>query len=173
MNTATLILMRHAKSDWDTGAGSDFDRPLSRRGIRDAGLMGQWLNKTAQLPELVIASPALRARQTVECLSETAGLEVEKTVWEKSIYNSGMRNLLDIAKQYFDRYQTLMLVGHNPAMEELLHYLSDTDVPATAAGKIMTTANIALFSLNRDDEDYLQAGSGTLLAFARPKEIEY
>ncbi len=172
MRTLTLIIMRHAKSDWDTSAQHDFDRPLSRRGIRDTGRMGKWLSSTDHLPDQIIASPALRAKQTVKFLCETAGLDVEKIVWEKAIYSTGMQILVDLAKKYFAKNKTVMLVGHNPAMDELLHYLSDIDVSATHSGKYMTTANIAIFSLNGDSKNFLQAGSARLLVIARPKEID-
>lgn len=163
--------MRHAKSDWHTGE-HDFDRPLSERGARDAGRMGKWLSSTGHLPDQIIASPATRAKQTVELLCKESGLDIKQIVWEKSIYNSGIQNLLNIAKNNFAINKTIMLVGHNPVMDELLHYLSDVDVPATQGGKYMTTANIAVFELSKDSKKFLHAGSGKLLALVRPKEID-
>lgn len=171
MKTPTLIIMRHAKSDWHSRQ-YDFDRPLSERGARDAARMGKWLSSSEYLPDQMIASPAIRAKQTVELLCKASGLDIKRIVWEKSIYNSDMQNLLDIAKNNFANNKTVMLVGHNPAMDELLHYLSDDDVPATKTGKYMTTANIAVFQINKDSKEFLHAGSARLLTLVRPKELE-
>jgi phosphohistidine phosphatase len=171
MKKVTLIIMRHAKSDWLTGE-YDFDRPLAERGARDASRMGKWLSSSEYSPDQIIASPAVRAKQTVELLCKASGLDVDQVVWEKSIYSTDTQNLLDIAKNYLAMNKTVMLVGHNPAMEELLHYLSDADVPATHSGKYMTTANIAVFELNQDSKNFLHAGSGKSLVLARPKEID-
>lgn len=171
MKKVTLIIMRHAKSDWHTGE-YDFDRPLSKRGVRDATRMGRWLKSAGYLPDQIIASPAARAKQTVELLCKVSGLDMKQIVWEKSFYCLGMKNLLDTAIKYFTVNKTVMLVGHNPVMEELLHYLSNDDVPATQDGKYMTTANIAVFEINKDSEKFLHAGSGKLLTLVRPKEID-
>ena len=171
MKKVTLIIMRHAKSDWHTGE-HDFDRPLSQRGVRDAARMGKWLSSSGYLPDQIIASPATRTKQTVELLCKASGLDIKQVVWEKSFYCLGMQNLLDTAIKYFAVNNTVMLVGHNPVMDELLHYLSDVDVPSTQGGKYMTTANIAIFEINKDSEKFLHAGSGNLLTLVRPKEID-
>ena len=171
MKKVTLIIMRHGKSDWHTGE-NDFDRPLSERGTRDAARMGRWLSSSRYLPDQIIASPATRAKQTVELLCKESGLDIKQIVWEKSFYSTDIQNLLDTAKNNFDVNNTVMLVGHNPVMDELLHYLSDDDVPSTQSGKYMTTANIAVFEINKESKKFLHAGSGKLLTLVRPKEID-
>ncbi len=171
MSTVTLILMRHAKSDWHT-ADHDFDRPLSERGIRDARRMGKWLSSSAYMPEKMIASPAVRARQTVELLCQTANMDSDRTIWQKSIYQADPDTLIALARQHFETAKTIMLVGHNPTIATLLHHLSADDIDTTETGKYVTTANIAVLELDKSSELFLQAGSARLLAMVRPKQLD-
>ena len=82
--------MRHAKSDWSTSASNDFDRPLSRRGDRDAPRMAAWLAQQSLLPDIIISSPALRTKQTVLAVVEKLGIPEQEIIWEASIYEASL-----------------------------------------------------------------------------------
>ena len=130
MKKVTLIIMRHGKSDWHTGE-NDFDRPLSERGTRDAARMGRWLSSSRYLPDQIIASPATRAKQTVELLCKESGLDIKQIVWEKSFYSTDIQNLLDTAKNNFDVVITDILM---PGMRgnDVANHIRNSQRPPTA-----------------------------------------
>ncbi|WP_372846057.1 histidine phosphatase family protein [Pontiella sp.] len=116
--TKTLYLVRHAKSDWKTGQ-ADFDRPLNKRGRRDAPDMGLRLKQRGALPALLVCSPARRANETCELLD--LGTETD---FNETIYEASAGELLDLVQQLDDRVESAMLIGHNPAMTWLAGLLS-------------------------------------------------
>jgi phosphohistidine phosphatase len=120
----TLILLRHAKSSWDSQALADFDRPLNERGLRDAPRMGKELARHKILPDLVLCSPARRARQTLELFKGPAGLTTEP-VYEPRIYNASSRDLLEVLHELPDQHACVMLLGHNPGLEDLFARLTE------------------------------------------------
>ena len=166
----TLALLRHAKSDWDTGV-ADVDRPLNKRGHRDAPRLGRWLRMQDWQPQLILSSPAVRARQTIEAVIDQAGLQHSELHWDEGLYLAGRGTLLERIRSLSPATARVMLVGHNPGLEELLEYLSRAPVPTTASGKVFTTANLALLRL---DGDWRDAGRGTaeLLELVRPRDLE-
>lgn len=124
MTQARLILMRHAKSDWLSGAGDDFQRPLAERGVRDACAMGRWMAAADLLPARILCSPARRTRETLACLSDGAGVDLAaRTEWVDALYHSALGVLLDVLAGAAE-CPDLMLLGHNPGLEELLNYLA-------------------------------------------------
>jgi phosphohistidine phosphatase len=120
----TLILLRHAKSSWDDPALADFDRPLNERGLRDAPRMGKELARRKALPDLVLCSPAQRARQTLELFKGPAGLAREP-VYEPRIYNASTRDLLEVIQEISDEVESVLLVGHNPGLEDFFARLTE------------------------------------------------
>ncbi len=135
--------MRHAKSDWQSGADSDFDRPLNKRGRRAAVDMGQVLKKRGAPPQRVVSSPALRARQTVERVFLQTGWRLDRLRFDDTLYLADLDRLLALCHEHED-CDSLMLVGHNPGLEELLVHLCGDDIGRTRKGKLFTTANIAV-----------------------------
>lgn len=109
----TILIYRHAKSDWSAAYGSDHDRPLAKRGIKGAKKMGKWLGRMGEVPELVITSTALRARQTVELSALEGNWECEIREDEKLYYES-TSEIFEIIKALPDKYSSVMLVGHEP-----------------------------------------------------------
>jgi phosphohistidine phosphatase len=107
----TLYLVRHAKSDWTTGE-ADFDRPLNKRGYRDAPRMGQRLKDREAIPGIIVCSPARRAKETMELLNLGAG----QLTFDDNIYEGGISDLLEIVRSLDDTYESAMLIGHNPGM---------------------------------------------------------
>ncbi|MBF0138219.1 MAG: histidine phosphatase family protein [Magnetococcus sp. DMHC-1] len=118
-----LIIMRHAKSDWDAQAHSDFDRPLAKRGWRDAPRMGQWLLSERMQPDFVVSSPAKRARQTVIEVCTALKINPDTIQWQPKIYEAGVGELLRVLAVVPPASQCTLLVGHNPGLEMLLTHL--------------------------------------------------
>ncbi len=165
-----LLIMRHAKSDWSSGAATDFDRPLNMRGSRDAPKMGGWLKAQGLVPDYIIASPAQRAKETV--LAVCAELEVDEEAihWESRIYEAALNTLLQLLEQIPDSASCILMVGHNPGLEAVVHVLSGSSVPLSATGKGFTTANIAWLKIP-ESGSALDMGCGQLEQLVRPSEL--
>ena len=173
LNKKTIYIARHAKSSWDSNAKSDFDRPLSDRGLQNAINMGAELRKLKWRPEVVISSPANRAKQTCCILCENIGFSSDHIVWNNAIYAAYMVTLLHILNALPESKQSAMLVGHNPAMEDLLIHFCGNDLWESHAqknGKLFTTGNIAKISFNGSWSN-LAMGNAELVQLLRPKEL--
>ncbi|WP_462322321.1 SixA phosphatase family protein [Halochromatium sp.] len=166
-----LLLLRHAKSDWDSDAASDIERPLARRGKRDAPRIGEWLYREGLVPSLILSSTAERARETT--LRVCKGLDYKKRdiKWEPAIYEASLKTLLDVLGDYAQSPNTLLMVGHNPGLEELLCYLAPDDVDEVKDEKLLPTAALARLEMP-DDWAALEAGSAVLLRVVRPKALK-
>ncbi|MDH3899733.1 MAG: histidine phosphatase family protein, partial [Gammaproteobacteria bacterium] len=112
----TLLLLRHAKSDWSAGTNDDFSRPLSKRGRKDSPKMGTWMKRNGLIPDYIVSSPASRARQTTELVCDAAGFDPGIITWNADLYLADLQTLLEIAGNSPDPANTVMLVGHNPGM---------------------------------------------------------
>ena len=134
-----LLVLRHAKSSWkDTGI-SDHDRPLNKRGKEAAPLMGQVLYEEDLVPEAILSSTALRARQTADLVAEASGFEGE-IVYLEDFYHAWPSDYLDALRVLSDDIDSAMIVGHNPGMEMLLEML-------TGESERFPTAALALIYL--------------------------
>jgi len=161
--------MRHAKSDWDEAGLSDHDRPLNARGRRTAPQMAKWIEKHDAVPEIILASTALRVRETVALLLQ-AWQSKPLVLSIGSLYLASPQTILEhIRTQAIDdngrRPKRLLVVGHNPGMEQLTSSLAGVHVP-------MPTAAIALYRcepMRLDDEDAPRVIQ--MLAAGRPKEL--
>ena len=117
-----IFIYRHAKSDWSAAYGTDHDRPLSKRGIKSAKIMGRLLGLSNQVPELIITSTATRAKQTLE-LSIEAG-EWKCDVTENEIlYSESYEEIFKLIKKLSNNYSSVMMVGHEPKCSMLTSYL--------------------------------------------------
>lgn len=167
-----LYIMRHAKSDWSGPGTSDFDRPISKRGQKNAKRIGQWMADNNRIPQQIISSPALRARQTTELVTtQLSRVSPEIILYEKDLYLSSPDTLIECIQSYKNDLKSLMLVAHNPGLEQLVHYLSSKSVKADAKGKTMTTANLVIFEypdINFDPE----VDKGELIEFVKPKGLD-
>jgi len=159
----TLLLLRHAKSSWDDASWRDFDRPLNKRGLTSAPKVGRFLRKKGIRPELILSSPAVRAKKTAQLVSEAAGLAVG-TEYEERIYEANARQLLNIVSEIQDRIGTAMLVGHNPGFEELLELL-------TGESHRMPTAALACVEFKAEKWPDVSARSGRLAWLIKAKDL--
>lgn len=128
----TLLILRHAKSSWDDPGLADIDRPLNKRGKRDAPRVGFLLREEDIVPDLILSSPALRARKTAEAVAENCGYEGEVEI-EDRFYPGDPSDYMEVISHLPDQYQGVMVVGHNPGLEELLSALTDESVSLPTA----------------------------------------
>ncbi|MFV1973448.1 MAG: histidine phosphatase family protein [Thiohalobacterales bacterium] len=166
----TLLLLRHAKSDWSAGATDDFSRPLSRRGCKDSPGMGAWMKQQGLVPDHVMCSPATRARQTAELVCDAAGIDPGIINREPELYLADLETLLDIAGNSPAAANTVMLVGHNPGMEALLLYLAGNELQTPKDGKYLPTATLAQLLISGNWHN-LRAGSASLAGIMRPRNL--
>jgi len=120
----TLLLMRHAKSSWKQPGLTDRERPLNRRGRRDAPKMGHLLRKEDLVPQHILSSTALRARLTAEAVAEASGCDGE-ILFLDGLYGAEPQDYVDALHLIPDGVDPVLVIGHNPGMEDLLELLTD------------------------------------------------
>jgi phosphohistidine phosphatase len=165
-----LILLRHAKSDWPDVP--DRERPLAKRGRRDAPVVGRWLRRHGYLPDVVICSVARRTRQTWERVAPELGGSPSVT-FEPRAYAASAQTLLYLVRELPGTCQTAMLIGHNPAIEELASDLAEAPAAAGAPpspGLRFPTAAVAVLEFTGDWPD-LAPTQARLLSFATPASM--
>jgi len=166
-----LLILRHAKSDWDVGVPSDFERPLAKRGKKDAPRVGEWLYREGLVPELVISSPAERAKQTAVMVCKSMDYKKKKIRWEKRLYDADLARLLRVLAECPSATRTVLLVGHNPGLEDLVSFLAGDDLEDLANGKLLPTATLARLEMPNDWE-LLDSGCAHLIAVTRPRNLD-
>src|SRR5689334_19829677 len=112
----TLYVMRHAKSSWAQMDLDDFDRPLNDRGLKTAPFMGTVMRENGYMPDVIISSPAVRASSTARLVKAAANIASELQ-FDKRIYEASSQSLNEVAASIDDKYNSAMLVGHNPGIE--------------------------------------------------------
>lgn len=173
----TVLILRHAKSDWGEPDRPDFDRPLAKRGLEDAPLMGEVLAHFDCVPDKILSSPARRAQQTAELVAKACGYR--KTIqWEDAFYEGSSEDLLAILPRLPETVERILLIGHNPMLEETVALLSAPHASAAEDGwsegwaiKIPTAGLVCLnFGIMTWSE--LQPGEGVLQWFVIPKLVK-
>ena len=160
--------MRHGKSDWSNPV-SDYLRPIKKRGVLESTRIGLWLQEHGLVPELMISSPAQRARETAETVAQNMNYSAENIFWNESLYMADVSELLDAIAATSEECQSLMVVGHNPGLEDLLFYLTqEIDIPED--GKVMPTASVAVLETDLD-WSALEHGSCKLGIIARGRYL--
>ncbi|HEX7722333.1 MAG TPA: histidine phosphatase family protein [Pyrinomonadaceae bacterium] len=159
-----LLLLRHAKSSRDDTALRDFDRPLNDRGKDDAKLIGRFMREGSISPDLVISSPAKRARRTTELMLKSAGLDIN-VAFDERIYEADVHRLLAVVSQIEPVSNVVMLIGHNPGFEDLVEVL---------AGRTerLPTASLAQIDLAVEEWNKVRAGAGKLKWLVTPKDLK-
>jgi phosphohistidine phosphatase len=157
-----LILLRHAKSDWPS-AIADHDRPLAKRGRRDAPLVGRWLARSGYVPDAVVCSTARRTRETWELVAAELGT-APVVSYEPRVYEATVLRLLMLVREFAEEHRTVLLIGHNPGMAELTAGLPELPPPPPLS---FPTATAAVMSIPGQWAD-IAPGEATLLAFATP-----
>jgi phosphohistidine phosphatase len=165
-----LYILRHAKSDWGQNAGLDISRPLNRRGRKDAPLLGAWMREHYLYPGRVYCSTAVRARETLELISQELELKPDSIEYRNDLYLASSSTLLSLLREIPTDYDSVMLVGHNPGLQDLFGIICNTPLPRSQSGKLLTTA--CLVQLKLPDDWHELAGRAELVRVIRPAEIE-
>ncbi|HXZ67730.1 MAG TPA: histidine phosphatase family protein [Alphaproteobacteria bacterium] len=174
-----LLLLRHAKSDWSKPGGrqrDDHERPLNARGQEAAALIGRYMRKKKYLPALVLCSTATRTRETLKILLPALGARPEIR-YEDSLYLAEWPRLLEAVRVAPDGASPVLMIGHNPGMEQLAAALLAQ--PKTAAARALTgamaqkfpTGALAVFDFRGETWSAVKPGAGRLRDFVRPKEL--
>ncbi len=161
-----LLIMRHAKSSWNNEDLSDHQRPLNKRGRKDATRMGEELVALDLVPEIIISSDSQRTTETYSLLVEALGESIPEIDTTRAFYGGNADDISDALDDVSDHISTIMVLGHNPGWTQAVGYFSDEYVE-------MTTANIAV--LECDAETWAKAsarGKFTLKSVLRPKELD-
>ncbi|WP_241503758.1 SixA phosphatase family protein [Ferruginivarius sediminum] len=169
----TVYLLRHAKSSWEDPTLADHDRPLAPRGRKAAPRMGAYLRREGLVPNLVLSSTALRARQTWELVAPSLPPDI-RVEFRKEIYGTDPVELLGILRTSPDDAGTVMLIGHNPALEDCAARLAGAGDPAALkrmASKYPTAA-LAEIAFDADRWSVIEPGTGRLTRFVRPKDLD-
>jgi phosphohistidine phosphatase len=124
----TLVLIRHAKSDWSDFSVRDFDRKLNARGKRDAPIMGQRLAERHIQPDAFTVSTACRAKATARLMAPALGFSFADINWKDELYLSSPSTMKSVIRQTADHVRTLALLAHNPGITELVCQLANTDI---------------------------------------------
>jgi len=160
----TLTLVRHAKSSWHDTNLSDRERPLNKRGLRDAPIMARRAVEAGIRPSLIIASPAVRAWTTAKIFATEIGYPVEFLQREDDIYLASLDRLLDVVASQDAGFNNLMLFGHNPGLTDFANYLS----PGLTNN--LSTAGIVSVEIDRDDWLLFDRPATELLVYDYPKK---
>ncbi len=170
-----LSLLRPAKSGWDDPVARDFDRPLNEKGKKAAAVMGRKARDLGLQIDRLIASPAARVVQTLDSFFEGLGQTIEP-IWDKRIYLASASTLLDIIHETGASVDNLMLVGHNPGLEDLILNLVADDGTSPLRDIVEVkypTAALAQLSWTGEDWRSLSPASGAHLdVLIRPRDVD-
>ena len=165
-----LLILRHAKSDWGAATASDFDRPLTGRGRRDAHRIGAWIRQEKLMPNHVVSSPAQRARQTVTRVCKALQFPKGEIAWDPSIYEATLDRLLASLGRCPPGAARVLLTGHNPGLEILLDFLIGDALEPPTDGKQLPTGTLARLKMP-EDWTQLTQGCARLLSITRPRSL--
>ncbi len=157
-----LIIMRHAKSSWDSGASSDHQRPLNARGRADAPAMARALRERGWVPEQVFSSDSQRTRETWAGVAPTLGPDIP-VQFTRELYHAGDSEIASFCEQLPEDVECALVLGHNPGWE-------DAVTAFTGVMTTMTTANCALLEADGSWADLFDGRSWTLIEVIRPRD---
>jgi len=164
----TLYLVRHAKSSWDNADLSDFDRPLNKRGQKDAPRMGKRLKEKRVTPDIMITSPAERALATCKEMALTLGFAKEKIITDRRLYHADEDQILKVIKELRDsprdREEIVMLFGHNPGLTEFVNSLLTETIDN------IPTCGVVAAMLHINHWKEIHFGCGEMVFFDFPKQ---
>ena len=171
-NERTLLVLRHAKSDW-SGGEADIDRTLNPRGQGQAAEVGSWLADQFSPIDAAVVSPATRARATWALVSAELGHSPEARIDERA-YAASVTDLLSIVQDLPDEQRTVILVAHNPGLEELVLLLVPDDRNPARDDVEVKFPTASLAELRFDIQDWERAGPGkaALIRFVRPRDLD-
>lgn len=161
----TLILVRHAKSSWKDTSLNDIQRPLNKRGKKDAPKMGEHMSKNGIKPEAIFSSPGLRALTTARLISVKIGIKPSDIIVKDDLYTFNHTDLLSAINSIKNRYKKVMIVGHNPAITDIVNYLSGSHIDN------VPTCGVAVLKFKVDLWKKIDKGKASLKSFDYPKKL--
>lgn len=161
----TLTLIRHAKSSWLDMSIDDFDRPLNKRGEKDGPCMNKWLKNHAVQPELILCSPANRARLTLDALAYL-GRHAKDIMLVDDMYETSLMALVSTIQDIPDSVNHAAMIGHNPGLSDLAHYLSRDDFER------LVTSAILILELDITQWNDIKPHCGSILTHVWPKLLK-
>ena len=165
-----LYLLRHAKSSWDDSSLPDHDRPLAGRGRRASKAIARHLREEDIKPDLVLCSSARRARETLDRLEKALGASTVQV--EDDLYAASASQLLDRVRRVPDGVESVMLIGHNPGLQELALGLARASATADELAAKYPTAALATLEFSASSWRELDNGAADLVALVRPRDLE-
>ncbi len=162
----TLTLLRHAKSSWKDTTLADRDRPLNKRGERDAPKMGRRIDAAGIRPSLIVSSPAVRAWRTATIVAKALGYPLEFLQREKDLYLASLDELLDIVMQTDEGFNNLMVVGHNPGLTDFANFLQ----PGLTHN--LPTAGVVTVNIEQDSWNLYERPKTELAYHDWPKKVD-
>jgi len=177
--TKILSLLRHAKSSWDDAVSTDFDRPLNGKGKKAAKLIGTWMASEKLVFDKVIASPAERVVETIAGVEKGYGRPLDPT-WDRRIYLASTATLLDVLRENSGNADHILVVGHNPSMEDIAtNLVSNADDAKNSGNPLLSelylkypTGTFAQIEMEIDDWQEIGSQTGKLLHFKRPRDLD-
>jgi phosphohistidine phosphatase len=167
--TRTLYLLRHAKSAWDDPSLADSERPLAPRGRAASATIADYIRDHAIAPEVVICSPAVRARQTLEGLGDALG--TARVEIEPSLYDANETDLLERARKLAPDVASAMMVGHNPSIQRFALLIAEESERLDQLRQKFPTAALATLAVDTADWHELRAGDAALTGFVKPRDL--
>lgn len=162
----SLLLLRHAKSDWDSGPGDDHDRPLSGRGRKAAARMGLFIAEAGLVPDLCLTSTAVRAADTLTRAARHGGWDHVPRQDLRSLYGAGPADVAGVLAALPDDIDRILLVGHEPGWSEAVRVLTG------GSSVRMATGTLARIDFEVDRWVDCRVGGGRLSALVTPKLLE-
>jgi len=160
-----FTIIRHAKSSWTAQGLSDHERPLNKRGQRDAPRMGTWLARTLYKPELLVVSSAIRAQETAGLFQERLNIPGENSITDSRLYLAGMQEWIQVLEDALKHAGNLAFFAHNPGVTNIVNWLTQEslfDIPTCA---------VAVVAIPEDCQR-IDSGIGKLIAYKTPKTLE-
>ena len=160
-----VILIRHAKSDWSFPELADFERPLNKRGKKDAPEMGKRLAKLNEKPQIVYLSNSERTRETMKLLSKEAHWDEIDKIEKDWLYLASINEYVKTIEKFHDEFDHVCFCGHNPSITSVVNYLAGETI-----GNI-PTCGVAIISFDVDSWKHVSKGSGHLEHYDFPKNL--
>lgn len=167
----TLTLLRHAKSGWDDPVARDFDRPLNPKGQRAAAMVGRHMKALGLTFDHVVASPAARVVETLDHVEQGYGGDLAPA-WDKRIYLASTATLIDVVHDLPAGAEHVLLIGHNPGLEELVLLLVPDGALRDEVAIKFPTATLAEMTFDVEGWREVEAGNATLTRFVRPRDLD-
>lgn len=160
-----LYLIRHAKSSWKNLTLEDFDRPLNKRGKRNAPFMGNLLHQLGVNPDIIVASPSYRTRKTAEIIAKEVNYDKHKIDYYEDLYEASLNDILDTLKYLDDKNKIVFLIGHNPSLNLFAQEVLDFD-------ENIPTCGILEIEFSCDLWQDVSSKNSKLISFEYPKKYE-